>query len=142
MSILEKTFSLIKPDAVSKQLSGAINSRIETHGLQIIAQKMLWLDPCCARVFYAVHKDRPFFGELCDFLCSGPVIAQVLRGENAVQKYRNLMGATKPEEWADGTLRKEFGEDLCKNAVHGSDSSQNAALEISLFFSGFEVFDC
>lgn len=136
---MEQTFSIIKPDAVAKNVIGAINSVIENNGLQIIAQKMIQLSRADAEEFYGIHKARPFFKDLVEFMISGPVVVQVLKGENAVSKYRDIMGATNPKEAAEGTIRKMFAENIDANAVHGSDSSENAVKEIAFFFSGREI---
>ncbi len=132
---MERTLSIIKPDAVAKNVIGKIYSRFEDAGFKIVAAKMLHLDEVSAGGFYAVHKDRPFFKDLISFMTSGPVIVQVLEGENAVAKHREIMGATNPQEAAPGTIRADFAETLDENAVHGSDSLENAAIEIAYFFS-------
>jgi len=132
---MERTLSIIKPDAVAKNVIGKIYSRFEDAGFKIVAAKMLHLDEVNAGGFYAVHKDRPFFKDLISFMTSGPVIVQVLEGENAVAKHREIMGATNPQEAAPGTIRADFAETLDENAVHGSDSLENAVIEISYFFS-------
>ena len=131
---MERTLSIIKPDAVAKNVIGQIYARFEAAGFKIVAAKMLHLDEELAGGFYAVHKDRPFFGELVEFMTSGPVMVQVLEGENAVAKHREIMGATNPQEAAPGTIRADFAETLDENAVHGSDSLENAAIEIEYFF--------
>ena len=131
---MERTLSIIKPDAVAKNVIGEIYSRFESAGFKIVAAKMLHLDEIMAGGFYAVHQDRPFFKDLIAFMTSGPVIVQVLEGENAVAKHREIMGATNPQEAASGTIRSDFAESLDENAVHGSDSIENAAIEISYFF--------
>ncbi len=131
---LERTFSIIKPDAVGKNLIGQIYSRFEANGLKIVAAKMLHLSREQAEGFYAVHKERPFFGELCDFMTSGPVMVQVLEGENAIAKNREIMGATNPQEAAPGTIRADFAQTVDENAVHGSDAPETAAVEIEFFF--------
>lgn len=136
---LQHTFSIIKPDATRRNLTGKINALIEQNGLRIIAQKRLHLTRTQAEQFYAVHAERAFFNELCDFMISGPVVVQVLEGENAVQKYRDVMGATNPENAEPGTIRKEYAESIEANSVHGSDSLENAANEISFFFAGIEL---
>jgi nucleoside diphosphate kinase (EC 2.7.4.6) len=136
---IEKTLSIIKPDATRRNLTGAINARIEEAGLRIVAQKRLALTRAQAEAFYDVHRERSFFGELCDFMISGPVVAQVLQGENAVTKYREVMGATNPANAEEGTIRKEFAESIEANSVHGSDSVENAAREIAFFFSEIEI---
>src|ERR671921_706126 len=125
----ERTFSIIKPDATERNLTGAINAVIEGAGLRIVAQKRVRMARREAETFYAVHKERPFFGELVDFMISGPVVVQVLEGENAVLKYREIMGATNPENAAEGTIRKKFARSLGENSVHGSDSADNAKIE-------------
>ena len=131
---MERTLSIIKPDAVAKNVIGKIYSRFEDAGFKIVAAKMLHLDEVNAGGFYAVHKDRPFFKDLISFMTSGPVIVQVLEGENAVAKHREIMGATNPQEAAPGTIRADFADTLDENAVHGSDSLENAAIEIAYFF--------
>tara|TARA_Y100000031_G_scaffold10912_1_gene11811 strand:+ start:372 stop:797 length:426 start_codon:yes stop_codon:yes gene_type:complete len=131
---MERTLSIIKPDAVAKNVIGKIYSRFEDAGFKIIAAKMLHLDEISAGGFYAIHKDRPFFKDLIYFMTSGPVIVQVLEGENAVVKHREIMGATNPQEAAPGTIRADFADTLDENAVHGSDSLENAAIEIAYFF--------
>ncbi len=131
---MERTLSIIKPDAVAKNVIGKIYSRFEDAGFKIVAAKMLHLDEVSAGGFYAVHKDRPFFKDLISFMTSGPVIVQVLEGENAVAKHREIMGATNPQEAAPGTIRADFAETLDENAVHGSDSLENAVIEIAYFF--------
>jgi nucleoside-diphosphate kinase len=135
----ERTLSLIKPDATRRNLTGAINTLIESAGLRIIAQKRLHLTRPQVEAFYGVHKERAFFNDLCDFMISGPIVAQVLEGDNAVQKYRNVMGATNPANAETGTIRKEFAESIEANSVHGSDSLENAAIEISFFFSQLDI---
>ncbi len=136
---LERTFSIIKPDAVARNLTGAINAMIEAAGLRIVAQKRLRISLPQARTFYAVHKQRPFFGELVDFMVSGPVVVQVLEGDNAIAKYRELMGATDPAKAAAGTIRKQHAQSIEKNSVHGSDAPDTAAREIAQFFSDNEI---
>ena len=136
---LERTLSIIKPDATERNITGGINAVIEKAGLRIVAQKRLWLTRADASAFYSVHKDRPFFGELVDFMTSGPVVVQVLEGENAVARYREVMGATNPEQAAEGTIRKLFARSIGENSVHGSDSLENAANEIKHFFSELEI---
>ncbi len=131
---MERTLSIIKPDAVAKNVIGKIYSRFEDAGFKIVAAKMLHLDEVSAGGFYAVHKGRPFFKDLISFMTSGPVIVQVLEGENAVAKHREIMGATNPQEAAPGTIRADFADTLDENAVHGSDSLENAAIEIAYFF--------
>jgi nucleoside-diphosphate kinase len=136
---IERTFSIIKPDATRRNLTGAINAVIETAGLAIVAQKRIRMTREQAETFYAVHKERPFFGELVSFMISGPVVVQVLEGEDAVAKYREVMGATNPANAADGTIRKLFAESIEANSAHGSDSVDNAKAEIAQFFSGNEI---
>lgn len=136
---VERTLSIIKPDATRRNLTGAINAMIEAAGLRIIAQKRIWLSEGQAEGFYAVHKDRPFFRDLVTFMTSGPVVVQALEGENAVAKYREVMGATNPANAAEGTIRKSFAESIEANSVHGSDSLENAAREIEFFFSDQEI---
>lgn len=135
----EHTLSIIKPDATRRNLTGAINALIEKSDLRIVAQKRLWLTRKQAELFYAVHAERSFFGDLCSFMCSGPVVVQVLEGKNAVENYRKIMGATNPANAEEGTIRKEFAESIEANSVHGSDSKENAEKEISFFFSGLEI---
>ena len=135
----EKTLSIIKPDATSRNVTGEINSIIEKSGLSIVAQKRLKLTKETAGKFYEVHKDRPFFNDLINFMVSGPVVVQVLEGNNAVSLYRKVMGATNPEEAEAGTIRKEFALSIEANSVHGSDSLENAVKEISFFFSEIEL---
>ena len=137
---MERTLSIIKPDAVAKNVIGEIYSRFEGAGFKIVAVKMLHLDEIMAGGFYAVHQDRPFFKDLIAFMTSGPVIIQVLEGENAVAKHREIMGATNPQEAASGTIRSDFAESLDENAVHGSDSIENAAIEIAYFFGEDGVY--
>ncbi len=135
----ERTFSIIKPDATRRNLTGAINAHIEKSGLRIVAQKRLQLTKAQAEKFYEVHAARPFYGDLVTFMTSGPVVVQVLEGDNAVLKYRDVMGATNPANAAPGTIRKDFAESIEANSVHGSDSADNAAIEIAYFFSGMEI---
>ena len=137
---IENTLSIIKPDATRRNLTGLINSKFEKAGLKIIAQKRLHMSERMAQKFYEVHKDRPFYNDLVHFMISGPVIIQVLRGENAVLLNRTVMGATNPTEADEGTIRKEFAESIEANSVHGSDSSDNAMNEISFFFAEIELF--
>lgn len=132
---IERTISIIKPDAVAKNVIGQIYSRFENAGLQIIAARMIHLSQEQAEGFYAVHKERPFFADLVSFMTSGPVVVQVLEGEDAVAKNRELMGATNPKEAAAGTIRADFAESIDENAVHGSDSLENAEIEINFFFA-------
>ncbi|MCH9646089.1 MAG: nucleoside-diphosphate kinase [Proteobacteria bacterium] len=131
---MERTLSIIKPDAVAKNVIGQIYTRFENAGFKIVAAKMLHLDAALAGGFYAVHKDRPFYGELLEFMTSGPVMVQVLEADNAVAKHREIMGATNPKEAVAGTIRADFAQSLDENAVHGSDSLENAAIEIEYFF--------
>jgi nucleoside-diphosphate kinase len=131
--------SIIKPDATARNLTGKINTLFENADLRIVAQKRIRLTREQAEGFYAVHKERSFFGELCDYMCSGPVVVQVLQGENAVVRNREIMGATNPANADEGTIRKTFGEDVQANSVHGSDSPENAATEIGYFFSAVEI---
>jgi nucleoside-diphosphate kinase len=135
----ERTLSIIKPDATRRDLTGKINARFEAAGLRVVAQKRLHLTRAQAERFYEVHKARPFFGELCSFMISGPVVAQVLEGDGAVARNREIMGATDPAKAAAGTIRKDFAESIEANSVHGSDSSDNAAREIAFFFSELEI---
>ena len=135
----QRTFSIIKPDATERNLTGAINKVIEDGGLRIIAQRRVHMTRTQAERFYAVHQERPFFGELVDFMTSAPVVVQVLEGDNAVERYREIMGATNPEEAADGTIRKLFAKSIGENSAHGSDSVDNANLEIGQFFSEAEI---
>jgi nucleoside-diphosphate kinase len=135
----EKTLSILKPDATRRNITGKINAKIEAAGLRIIAQKRLHLSLAQAQAFYAVHAERAFFGELCQFMISGPVVVQVLQGEDAVAKYRDIMGATNPANAKEGTIRQEFAESIEANSVHGSDSAENAATEIAYFFSDLEI---
>jgi nucleoside-diphosphate kinase len=136
---LERTLSILKPDATRRNLTGKINARFEDAGLRIVAQKRLQLTKAQAEGFYAVHKERPFFGELVSFMISGPVVVQVLEGENAVMKNREIMGATNPANAAEGTIRKDFAESIEANSVHGSDSLENAKTEIEYFFKQEEI---
>jgi len=136
---IERTLSILKPDATRRNLTGKINARFEDAGLRIVAQKRLRLSAEQAGAFYAVHKARPFFNDLVTFMTSGPVVVQVLEGENAVAKNRDVMGATNPANAAPGTIRKDFAESIEANSVHGSDSLENAAIEIAFFFSGLEI---
>ena len=136
---IERTFSMIKPDATARNLTGAINAKIEAAGLKIIAQKRVRWSEAHAQKFYEVHKARPFYGDLVRFMTSGPIVLQVLEGENAVKAYREVMGATDPAKADKGTIRKEFAENIERNSAHGSDSAENAAAEIALNFAGFEI---
>lgn len=135
----ERTFSIIKPDATRRNLTGAINAKIEAAGLRIIAQKRLKWKKADAQKFYAVHKERPFYKDLVKFMTSGPIVAQVLEGKNAVAKYREIMGATNPANADKGTIRKEFAESIEANSVHGSDSPENAKKEIKMVFKAAEI---
>ena len=136
---VERTFSIIKPDATRRNLTGAVNAMIEQSGLRIIAQKRVRMSRAEAETFYAVHRERPFFGELVEFMTSGPVVVQVLEGENAIAKYRDIMGATDPAKAAAGTIRKVHAKSIGENSVHGSDASETAQKEIAQFFSGNEI---
>src|SRR5690606_2075836 len=136
---LERTLSIIKPDATRRNITGKINAKLEESGLRIIAQKRLWLTRAQAEAFYAIHAERSFFDDLCAMMTSGPVVVQVLEGENAVTHYREVMGATNPVNAAPGTIRKEFAESIEANTVHGSDSIENAKIEISFFFSAVDI---
>lgn len=136
---LQRTLSILKPDATERNLTGAINAMFEKNGFRIVAQKRLQLSRAQAEQFYIVHKERPFYGELVDYMISGPVVVQVLEREDAVAKNRELMGATNPANAAEGTIRKTFAESIERNSVHGSDSAENAAIEIAYFFSGIEI---
>jgi nucleoside-diphosphate kinase len=136
---LQRTFSILKPDATARNLTGAVNAVIEKAGLRIVAQKRIHMTREQAGTFYAVHKERPFFGELVDFMTSGPVVVQVLEGEDAIAKYREVMGATNPANAAEGTIRKLFAKSVGENTVHGSDAPETAAIEIAQFFSGNEI---
>jgi nucleoside-diphosphate kinase len=135
----ERTLSIIKPDATKRNLTGAVNAVIEEAGLRIVAQKRIWLSEGQAEGFYAVHKERPFFRDLVGFMISGPVVVQVLEADNAVAKYRDVMGATNPANAAEGTVRKLFAESIEANTVHGSDSLENAEREIAFFFNDQEI---
>jgi len=136
---VERTFSIIKPDATRRNLTGKVNARFEEKGLRIIAQKRIWMSRQQAEAFYGVHKARPFFNDLCTFMTSGPVVVQVLEGENAVAKNREVMGATNPANAAPGTVRKEFAESIEANSVHGSDAQETAANEIKFFFCDLDL---
>ena len=136
---MQKTFSIIKPDAVKRNLTGHINQIIESSGLRIIASKKMYLTKTQAETFYGVHKERPFFNSLVNYMTSGPVQVQVLEGRDAVSNYRKIMGATNPEQAEEGTIRKLYAESIEANSVHGSDSNENAEIEISFFFSGAEL---
>ena len=136
---IERTLSIIKPDATKRNLTGKINAKFEEAGLRIIAQKRIHLSKAQAGVFYEVHEERPFYDELCEFMASEPVVVQVLEGEGAILKNREVMGATNPAEAAPGTIRAEFAESVGENSVHGSDAPETAAVEISYFFAGLEL---
>jgi len=136
---VERTLSIIKPDATRRNLTGKINARFEENGLRIAAQKRIQLTRAQAEAFYAVHKERAFFGDLCEFMTSGPVVVQVLQGEDAIAQNRKIMGATNPANADEGTIRKDFAENVEANSVHGSDSPENAAIEISFFFAETEI---
>jgi nucleoside-diphosphate kinase len=136
---LERTFSIIKPDATRRNLTGKINARFEEAGLRIVAQRRIHMSQAQAEAFYGVHRERPFFGSLVAFMTSGPVVVQVLEGENAIARNREIMGATNPANAAAGTIRKEFAESIEANSVHGSDSPENAAIEIAYFFAGSDL---
>ena len=135
----DRTFSILKPDATRRNLTGKVNAVIEGAGLRIVGQKRIRMSRAQAETFYEIHKERPFFGELVDFMTSGPVVVQVLEGENAVQRYRDIMGATNPANAAEGTVRKLFSESVGENTVHGSDSDENAKIEIAQFFTDEEI---
>ena len=135
----EQTFSILKPDATRRNLTGAVNAVIEKAGLTIVAQKRILMTKKEAETFYGVHRERPFFGELVEFMTSGPVVVQVLEGEGAIAKYREVMGATNPANAAEGTIRKLFAQSVGENTAHGSDSAENAKIEIAQFFSGNEI---
>jgi len=136
---VERTFSILKPDATKRNLTGAINAIIEGSGLRIVAQKRVRITREQAETFYGVHRERPFFGELVEFMTSGPVVVQVLEGEGAIAKYRDVMGATDPKKAADGTIRKLYAKSIGENSAHGSDAPETAAIEIAQFFSGNEI---
>ena len=136
---IERTFSIIKPDATRRNLTGRINAVFEEAGLRIVAQKRIWMSRAQAKEFYKVHAARPFYDSLVDFMCSGPVVVQVLEGEDAIARNRELMGATNPANAAEGTIRRLFGESIEANSVHGSDSPESAAAEIAYFFAGCEI---
>ena len=137
----ERTLSIIKPDATNRNLTGKINAKFEEAGLRIVAQKRIHLTKAQAGKFYEVHAERPFYDELCEFMASGPVVVQVLEGEGAVAKNREVMGATNPADAASGTIRAEFAESVGENSVHGSDAPETAAAEIAYFFAGIEIVD-
>ena len=136
---IEQTFSILKPDVTRRNLTGAVNAKIEAAGLRIVAQKRVHMTRAQAESFYAVHKERPFFGELVEMMISEPVVVQVLRGENAIAKYREVMGATNPEKADAGTIRKEFALSMGENSVHGSDAPETAATEIAQFFTESDI---
>jgi nucleoside-diphosphate kinase len=136
---VQRTFSIIKPDATKRNLTGAINAVIEKAGLRIVAQRRIQMSQAHAEKFYGVHSERPFFGELVEFMTSAPVVVQVLEGEDAVAKYRDVMGATNPADAADGTIRKLFALSIGENSVHGSDSAENAEIEIAQFFTADQI---
>ena len=136
---LERTFSIVKPDATARNLTGAVNAMIEAAGLRIVAQRRIRMTEAQAKGFYAVHAGRPFYTDLVAFMTSGPVVVQVLEGEDAIARYRDVMGATNPAEAADGTIRKSFAENIERNSVHGSDAPETAAAEIRFFFSDVEI---
>lgn len=136
---VQRTFSIIKPDATNRNLTGAINAKFEEAGLRIVAQKRIHLTKAQAGEFYAVHAERPFYDELCEFMASAPIVVQVLEGEDAIAKNREVMGATNPAEADAGTIRKEFALSIGENSVHGSDAPETAAVEIAYFFSGLEI---
>jgi nucleoside-diphosphate kinase len=136
---VERTFSMIKPDATRRNLTGKINAKLEDAGLRIVAQKRVWMSRKQAEGFYAVHQARPFFGELVDTMTSGPTVVQVLEGENAILKNREVMGATDPAKAAPGTIRKEFANNIGENSVHGSDAAETAREEIAYWFAGIEI---
>ena len=136
---IQRTFSIIKPDATRRNLTGQITARLEDAGLRVVASKRVWMTRGQAEGFYAVHKERPFFDDLCDFMISGPIVIQVLEGENAVSKNREIMGATNPAEAAEGTIRKDFAENIEANSVHGSDAPETATQEISYWFADTEI---
>ena len=134
-----RTFSIIKPDATRRNLTGAVTKMLEEAGLRVVASKRIHMTRDQAEGFYAVHKERPFYNDLCSFMTSGPVVVQVLEGEDAVKLNRDVMGATNPADAAEGTIRKSYAESIEANSVHGSDSAENAAVEVSYFFSGIEI---
>ncbi len=136
---MQRTFSIIKPDAVERNLSGEILAHIQAKGLRVVAMKMIHMTKAQAQAFYAVHKERPFYDDLTTYMTSGPVVCSVLEGDNAISLYREIMGATDPNEAAEGTIRKKYAVSKEKNSVHGSDAEESAAFEISYFFSGLEI---
>ncbi len=135
----DRTFSILKPDATRRNLTGKVNAMIEDAGLRIVGQRRIRMSKAQAETFYEVHKARPFFGELVEFMTSGPVVVQVLEGEGAVKRYRDVMGATNPKDAAEGTIRKAFSESVGENTVHGSDSDENAKMEIAQFFKDEDI---
>ena len=137
--MIERTFSIIKPDAVARNLSGEILAMIQQSGLRIKAMKMIQLTRAQAEGFYAVHKERPFFNRLVEYMCSGPVVCSILEGEDAIRRYRDLMGATNPANAAEGTIRKKYAESIEANSVHGSDAPETAAFEMAYFFNALEI---
>ena len=137
--VVQRTFSIIKPDATRRNLTGQIIARIEVSGLRVVASKRVWMTRGQAEGFYAIHRERPFFNDLCDFMTSGPVVVQVLEGEDAINKNREIMGATNPAEAAEGTIRKDFAENIEANSVHGSDAPETAAQEIAYWFADTEI---
>lgn len=136
---MQRTLSIIKPDATRRNLTGEINARFEKAGLRIVAQRRIHLSRAQAEAFYVVHKERPFYGDLCNFMTSGPVVVQALEGEDAIAQNRKVMGATNPAEAEDGTIRKDFAESIEANSVHGSDAPETAAQEIAFFFAGVDI---
>jgi len=138
---IKYTFSILKPDATNRNLTGKINSYLESAGLQIVASKRIRMTKEMAETFYGIHKDRPFFNDLVSFMTSGPIVVQVLKGENAVLKNREVMGATNPKDATEGTIRKDFAQSIEANSVHGSDSEENAKIEIAYFFAGSEIVE-
>ncbi|MCH5276469.1 MAG: nucleoside-diphosphate kinase [Desulfovibrionaceae bacterium] len=137
--MIERTFSIIKPDAVARNLSGEILAMIQQSGLRIRAMKMIQLSRAQAEGFYAVHRERPFFGSLVEYMCSGPVVCSILEGEDAIRRYRELMGATNPANAAEGTIRKKYAQSIEANSVHGSDAPETAAFEMGYFFNALEI---
>lgn len=137
--MIERTFSIIKPDAVARNLTGEILAMIQQHGLKVKAMKMIHLTRAQAEGFYAVHRERPFFGSLVEYMCSGPVVCSILEGEDAIRRYRDLMGATNPANAAEGTIRKKYAESIEANSVHGSDAPETAAFEMGYFFNALEI---
>ncbi|MCF8067599.1 MAG: nucleoside-diphosphate kinase [Desulfobacterales bacterium] len=137
--IMERTLSIVKPDGVAKNVIGEVVKRFESNGIKIVAMKMIHMNQAQAEGFYAVHKERPFFGSLTEFMTSGPIVVMVLEGENVIAKNRELMGATNFKEAAEGTIRRDFATDIEKNVVHGSDAPETAAFEIGYFFNSFEI---